>query len=83
MKIAITGADGKVGQALVGQFDHEQFHVTSLDLPDHDVSNLVGLTQTPSLNSMVSAILFLCKQEQNKHGSHRPDVRAILNKHPG
>lgn len=45
MKIAITGAGGKVGQALIGQLDHTQFHVTPLDLPDHDASNLDDLVQ--------------------------------------
>lgn len=39
MKIAITGSDGKVAQALIGQLDRD-FEITRLDLPNHDVSNL-------------------------------------------
>lgn len=39
MKIAITGANGKVAQALIGQLDAD-FEVTQLDLPNHDASNL-------------------------------------------
>lgn len=51
MKVAITGAGGKVGQALIGQLDPEKFDVTQLDLPEHDSSNLEDLIQaTPSLS---------------------------------
>lgn len=45
MKIAITGSDGKVGQALIGQLDPEKFAITPLDLPGHDASNLDDLVQ--------------------------------------
>ncbi len=40
MKVAITGATGKVGQALIGELDPQVFSITSLDLPEHDVSDL-------------------------------------------
>lgn len=40
MKIAITGSNGKVGQALIGQLDPSKFEITELDLPEYDVSNL-------------------------------------------
>lgn len=43
MKIAITGANGKVGQALIAELDPTKFEVTALDLPEHDASNLEGL----------------------------------------
>lgn len=45
MKIAITGAEGKVGQALIGQLDPEFFEISKLDLPQHDVSNLESLIE--------------------------------------
>lgn len=45
MKIAITGANGKVGQALIGQLDPAKFEITALDLPEHDVSNLGHLIE--------------------------------------
>lgn len=45
MKVAITGANGKVGQALMGQLDPEKFDITPLDLPEHDSSNLDDLIE--------------------------------------
>lgn len=45
MNIAITGAEGKVARALIGQLDPTQFAITPLDLPDHDVTNLDSLIQ--------------------------------------
>lgn len=45
MKIAITGAEGKVAQALIGQLDHAKFNITPLDLPDHDATNLDDLIE--------------------------------------
>lgn len=48
MKVAITGAEGKVGQALVGQLNPAAFDIVPLDLPDHDASNyddVVAATQ--------------------------------------
>lgn len=44
MKIAITGANGKVGTALIDQLDNEKFAITSIDLPNNDVSDLEELT---------------------------------------
>ncbi len=38
MKVAITGANGKVGQALISQLDPEKFEVMPIDLPDYDAS---------------------------------------------
>ncbi|NND65687.1 MAG: NAD(P)-dependent oxidoreductase [Gammaproteobacteria bacterium] len=46
MKIAITGAKGKVAQALIGQLDATQFQITSLDLPEHDARNYDDLLET-------------------------------------
>jgi nucleoside-diphosphate-sugar epimerase len=46
MKIAITGAKGKVAQALIAQLDPAQFEVTQLDLPEHDATNLEDLTNS-------------------------------------
>ena len=43
MKVAITGANGKVAQALIGQLDPERFEITKLDIPDHDSANLDAL----------------------------------------
>lgn len=43
MKVAITGANGTVGRALIGELDPAKFDVTALDLPDHDASNLDDL----------------------------------------
>lgn len=45
MKIAITGANGKVGQALISELDPAQFEITALDLPQHDTSNLDDLIE--------------------------------------
>ena len=43
MKVAITGANGRVGQALISELDPAKFQVTPLDLPEHDASNLNDL----------------------------------------
>lgn len=43
MKIAITGANGKVGRALISELDPAKFEITALDLPEHDASNLERL----------------------------------------
>lgn len=45
MRVAITGANGKVGQALIAELDHTQFEITPLDLPEHDSSNLDALIE--------------------------------------
>ncbi len=45
MKIAITGAKGTVGRALIAQLDPAKFEVTALDLPDHDANDLERLTE--------------------------------------
>ncbi len=45
MKIAITGAKGVVGQALIATLDPHDFQITPLDVPEHDVSNLEDLVQ--------------------------------------
>ena len=46
MKIAITGAKGIVGSALITKLDTDKFNITELDLPEHDVSDLDSLTET-------------------------------------
>ena len=43
MKIAITGAKGIVGSALIKQLDPQAFTITPLDLPEHDISKLDDL----------------------------------------
>lgn len=43
MKVAITGAEGKVAQALIGQLDPVEFEITPLDLPEHDSTDLDDL----------------------------------------
>lgn len=43
MRVAITGANGKVGTALIGQLDKERFAITPIDLPETDASNLDDL----------------------------------------
>ncbi len=43
MRVAITGAEGKVGQALIGQLDSGMFDIMTLDLPEHDSSNFEDL----------------------------------------
>lgn len=45
MKIAITGANGKVGRALMAELDPAKFEITALDLPEHDASNLEQLIE--------------------------------------
>jgi len=45
MRVAITGADGKVAQALIGQLDPVEFHITALDLPGHDASDFDDLRE--------------------------------------
>lgn len=44
-QIAITGANGTVGRALVAELDTARFDVTPLDLPEHDATNLGDLTK--------------------------------------
>lgn len=44
MKIAITGAKGKVAQALIAQLDPAKFEISQLDLPEHDATNHEDLT---------------------------------------
>ncbi len=48
MKIAITGAEGKVAQALIGQLDPQLFDITCLDLPEHDATDLGDLVRATS-----------------------------------
>lgn len=43
MKVAIIGANGTVGQALRNELDPAKFETTTLDLPEHDASNLDDL----------------------------------------
>lgn len=43
MKVAITGAEGKVAQALIAQLDPAELELTTLDLPEHDSTNLDDL----------------------------------------
>ncbi len=43
MKVAITGSNGKVGQALISELDPTKFEITPIDLPEHDASNLDDL----------------------------------------
>jgi nucleoside-diphosphate-sugar epimerase len=43
MKIAITGARGKVAQALIGELEPAGYDITELDLPEHDASDLDDL----------------------------------------
>lgn len=45
MKIAVMGASGKVGQALISELDPTIFQVNPLDLPEHDASDLDNLTR--------------------------------------
>jgi len=45
VKIAVTGANGKVGRALTSELDSTQFEITPIDLPDYDVSKLDQLTE--------------------------------------
>lgn len=45
MKIAVTGANGKVGSALISELDPIQFEITPIDLPDYDASNLDQLIE--------------------------------------
>jgi nucleoside-diphosphate-sugar epimerase len=45
VKIAITGGAGQIGQALIANLDPGRFEITSLDLPDHDVSDLEHLVE--------------------------------------
>ena|SRR3990167_2973106 len=45
MKIAITGANGRVGRSLIPELDSDRFEITQLDLPEHDVSDLDHLIE--------------------------------------
>lgn len=46
MKIAITGSEGKVAQALISAMDPAAFEITHLDLPEHDAGNLEDLIES-------------------------------------
>lgn len=43
MKVAITGANGRVGSAIAAGLDPAVFEVVQIDLPEHDASNLDDL----------------------------------------
>lgn len=43
MKIAITGAKGVVGKAIIDHLDPAEFEIVSIDLPEHDVKDLDDL----------------------------------------
>lgn len=45
MKVAITGARGVVGSALINKLDRRKFVAVPLDLPEHDASNLDDLVK--------------------------------------
>lgn len=45
MKIAITGSEGKVAQALIAHMDPTVFDVEGLDLPGHDATDLDDLVE--------------------------------------
>lgn len=45
MKIAITGAKGVVGSALIAKLDSKEFTFIPLDLPEHDATDLKDLTK--------------------------------------
>lgn len=53
MKIAITGAKGKVARALISQLDPSKFKITELDLPDHDASELNDLIQVTKGHNVI------------------------------
>ena len=42
-KVAITGSKGTVGSVLVGNLNPNEYGVTKLDLPEHDVSDIEHL----------------------------------------
>lgn len=45
MKIAVTGAKGVVGRAIISQLDPAKFKITPIDLPEHDASSLKELIE--------------------------------------
>src|SRR3954452_17679536 len=46
MRVAVTGANGVVGRALLGQLRERAVEVTALDLPEHDARDLAALVAT-------------------------------------
>lgn len=46
MKVAITGAKGVVGKALIGQLDPKKFQITEIDLPEHNAGDFDDLLAT-------------------------------------
>lgn len=77
MKVAITGANGKVGQALIGELDPTQFKVTPLDLPEHDASNLDDLVKATKDHD---ALIHLAWKDlaQNTWGNTIDPVNALM-----
>ncbi len=54
MKVAITGSEGKVAQALIAQLDPTEFDIVGLDLPEHDATNLDDLIEaTRGSNALI------------------------------
>ncbi|CAN5679307.1 NAD(P)-dependent oxidoreductase [soil metagenome] len=45
MKVAITGSEGKVAQALIAALDPKQCDITRFALPEHDATNLADLNK--------------------------------------
>ncbi len=75
MKIAITGASGAVGQALIGQLDPEKFQITQFDLPEHDASNFDDLLKVTQGHD---ALIHLAWKDMAEH-AHNNTVDPVNN----
>lgn len=76
MKVAITGANGQVGQALIGQLDSTKFEVSQLDLPEHDATELDDMIRATAGHD---ALIHMAWRGVSKEGldNVHPDNRVM------
>jgi nucleoside-diphosphate-sugar epimerase len=69
VKIAITGANGVVGRALISKLDPKETDITPLDLPDYDISHLDLLTDMTKGHDAILHFAWATKQDNFKSGN--------------
>lgn len=68
MRIAVTGANGTVGRALLSELNPKQFEVTPLDLPDHDVSNREYLIEATRGHDAIVHLAWAVARDNDQSG---------------